>query len=361
MADAVDIDTILTPISKENPTGVNIRENKNPTSAYQKIKGARNSARAAERQSIHDGNSHEANAYWRTVLTLAPEILVSDAKDLEIACWYTEAAIRLRGFEGLFDAFTILRGLIDTFWEDLHPMPDEDGMETRTSCIAGLNGEGIEGVIIAPIRKIVFTESIDNNFNLWQYQQALEVQKNPDDKIRLAKESKIGFKLTDIEKSVEETTDTYFITLRDTIKKTIELYKAIGIKLDEYCSLDNAPSIRTVIDVLEECLGAINHLGKNKLPVSNEELLVESAAESEITQVTDRNVTIISRQDAFKQLQHIAEFFRTTEPHSPVSYVLEKAVKWGNMPLDQLISELIPDSSSRSHYSELTGVIENQE
>src|SRR5690606_35970383 len=70
---------------------------------------------------------------------------------------------------------------------------------------------------------------------------------------------------------------------------------------------------------------------------------------------------INSREAAFKQLTEIAEFFRKTEPHSPVSYVLEKAVKWGHMPLDELIIELIPEASSRTHFSQLTGVQSNED
>ena len=45
--------------------------------------------------------------------------------------------------------------------------------------------------------------------------------------------------------------------------------------------------------------------------------------------------------DWFKQLHPeshgnadlVAHFFRRTEPHSPVAYLAEKAVKWGEMPL----------------------------
>jgi type VI secretion system protein ImpA len=36
--------------------------------------------------------------------------------------------------------------------------------------------------------------------------------------------------------------------------------------------------------------------------------------------------------------------------------MLTKTVKWGNMPLEELMKELIPDSSSRDTYSSLTGV-----
>ena len=63
-----------------------------------------------------------------------------------------------------------------------------------------------------------------------------------------------------------------------------------------------------------------------------------------------------ARKDAFRQLSEISEFFRKTEPHSPISYVLEKAVKWGDMGLAELVRELIPDSSSREYFGSLTGV-----
>jgi type VI secretion system protein ImpA len=52
----------------------------------------------------------------------------------------------------------------------------------------------------------------------------------------------------------------------------------------------------------------------------------------------------------------ISAYFRKTEPHSPISYILERAVKWGDMPLDDLIKELIPDSSARGLYGSLTGI-----
>ncbi|MFV9616772.1 MAG: ImpA family type VI secretion system protein, partial [Gammaproteobacteria bacterium] len=63
-----------------------------------------------------------------------------------------------------------------------------------------------------------------------------------------------------------------------------------------------------------------------------------------------------SRADAFKKLTEISEFFRKTEPHSPISYILERAVKWGDMSLNDLIKELIPDSSARDTYGSLTGI-----
>ena len=97
----IDVSSLLEPVTDDNPVGTDIREDSSPTSAYYTIKDARNSARAAERNSMFDGGSSEADENWRKILDLAPEILKNNAKDLEVASWYTEALIRRHGFPGL--------------------------------------------------------------------------------------------------------------------------------------------------------------------------------------------------------------------------------------------------------------------
>ncbi len=62
-----------------------------------------------------------------------------------------------------------------------------------------------------------------------------------------------------------------------------------------------------------------------------------------------------SRQDALKRLSDVAEFFRKTEPHSPVSYLVQRAVKWGNMPLDNWLQEVIKDETVLGNLRETLG------
>jgi type VI secretion system protein ImpA len=365
----IDLARLLAPIAGESPAGSDIRQDSSPTSHYHSIKTARSAARAAERNSVHDGDTTEADEHWRKIISLAPEILANQSKDLEIASWFTEALIRRHGFQGLRDAFQLIQGLVENFWEHLYPMPDEDGMETRIAPLSGLNGEGAEGVLIAPIRKVPITEGHDPGpFSFWQYQQALDVQRSASENTRSNKADKLGFSLEDIDKAVNESSEEFFVNLLDDIGTAIDLYKKINRLLEERCGPDEAPPTRNIINILEECRGAVSHIGKHKLPVPAVE---EAPNEGEMNGDQPQNGSsstaavkvgaINSREAAFKQLMDIAQFFRKTEPHSPVSYVLEKAVKWGNMPLNELIIELIPDSSSRNHFSQLTGVQSNED
>ncbi|MDF5931911.1 type VI secretion system protein TssA [Pseudomonas aeruginosa] len=64
-----------------------------------------------------------------------------------------------------------------------------------------------------------------------------------------------------------------------------------------------------------------------------------------------------SREDAYRQLLLIADYLARTEPHSPVPYLIKRAVEWGNKPLSELLAELInADSEARRVWS-LLGVL----
>jgi type VI secretion system protein ImpA len=68
------------------------------------------------------------------------------------------------------------------------------------------------------------------------------------------------------------------------------------------------------------------------------------------------NNTIRTRDDAFHQLLKVADFFQRTEPHSPVSFALEQVVRWGRMPLPELLAELIPEEGPRKSLFQRVGI-----
>jgi type VI secretion system protein ImpA len=356
------LEQLLTPISDDNPVGVDIRDNPSPTSPYYTIKDARNAARTAERNNIFDNDNSEADSHWRRILELAPEILQNDAKDLEVASWYLEALVRRHGYLGLRDGFKLIHGLIEKFWDEIYPLPDEDGIETRVAPLTGLNGEGAEGVLIAPIRNIYITEGATSGpYNYWMYQQALDVEKILDEETRREKASKLGFSNEDVEQAVTESSEQFYIDLVDDASLALTTYREISRILDEYCGINDSPPTSNIINILEDCLGAIKHIGKYKIPGDSEDEVdqeesLDASPETGQTTTTQISKGIQTRSDAFKKLIEISDFFRKTEPHSPISYILERAVKWGDMPLEELIRELIPDSSARDFYGSLTGV-----
>ncbi|MES2346194.1 MAG: type VI secretion system protein TssA [Pseudomonadota bacterium] len=60
-----------------------------------------------------------------------------------------------------------------------------------------------------------------------------------------------------------------------------------------------------------------------------------------------------SRQQALAQLRLVADFFRGTEPHSPVAYLADKAASWGEMPLHVWLRTVIKDPAAIAGIEEL--------
>ncbi|NGZ85434.1 type VI secretion system protein TssA [Duganella aceris] len=62
-----------------------------------------------------------------------------------------------------------------------------------------------------------------------------------------------------------------------------------------------------------------------------------------------------NRAQALLQLRLVADFFRSTEPHSPVAYLADKAASWGEMPLHVWLRAVIKDPAAIAGVEELLG------
>jgi type VI secretion system protein ImpA len=63
-----------------------------------------------------------------------------------------------------------------------------------------------------------------------------------------------------------------------------------------------------------------------------------------------------TREDMLRELVTIAEFFRRTEPHSPLAYTLDEAVRRGRMSWPELLAEIVPDETARNQMLTQLGI-----
>lgn len=64
----------------------------------------------------------------------------------------------------------------------------------------------------------------------------------------------------------------------------------------------------------------------------------------------------MTRAQAIAQLRAVAEFFRHTEPHSPVAYLADRAARWGEMSLHEWLRTVVKEQGTLSQIEELLGV-----
>src|SRR3954447_23145951 len=145
-----DLAVLLAPIAGDAPAGVDLRSDASPQSLYYRLRDARADARASERAAEAAESEDSLGAppsEWRTIRDLGIEAIAGYSKDLEIAGWLTEALLRSDGMPGFTAGVELMTGLAKDFWDDLFPLPDEDGVATRVRPVAGLNGQSGEGML----------------------------------------------------------------------------------------------------------------------------------------------------------------------------------------------------------------------
>jgi type VI secretion system protein ImpA len=369
--DILDFTGLLAPISEEIPVGENLREDYSASSAYYAIKDARNSARAAERAMaamLGDEDEGPDPPNWSPVVEMATRILTEKSKDLEITAWLIEALVRVHGFAGLRDGFRLARELTETFWDDLYPRPDEDGLVTKIAPLVGLNGEGAEGTLVVPIAMVPITGAGSGGpFSAWHHDQAREVDQIADEARRAARIAAGAITKEDFDTVFRETDGEFLRNLVGDIARCGAEYEKYCAALDERCGAEGPPT-SSIRDALDKARSTVTFLTKGMFP---EEVGVEEEPEGNAGEDQVETAAVApavaagtpapaeglqTREDAFRSLEEIARFFREQEPHSPLSYILERAVRWGRMPLPELLNELVNDESARSELFRMTGM-----
>jgi type VI secretion system protein ImpA len=357
----LDFDRLLEPIPGDEQAGIDLRTDLSPNSTYYAVKDARNAARTAERQAILDGEGSASGADWQPVLQHGLTVLAENSKDLEVAAYLIEALVRKQGFAGLRDGFRLVRELVERYWDGLYPRPDEDGMQTRVAPLTSLNGDEGEGTLIGPIANVPLTEGNScGPFAHCHYQQAVALTQVADEETRQARIDRGAVSMALIETAVRETPAGFFAQLVEDLRASQEEYAQLGAVLDERCG-DETPPTSNIRSALAICLETVTVLARDKLAVAPTD--DGKASESEGTNVpatlagpSSGNGVIRTREEAFQQMLRLAEFFRKTEPHTPVSYAIEQVVRWGRMPLPDLLTELIPDEGSRTQFFRFVGI-----
>lgn len=355
----MDITALLAPLSQESPVGLDLRKDVSPNSLYYQIKDARNLARSLERQLLQENSEANPAVEWQKVIQLSQKIFTAHSKDLEICAWFIEALLRVYGFVGLRDGFAFARQLSEQFWDAIYPLPDEDGMFTRVAAYVGLNGIDSDGALILPILNLALTDGA-NKFNLWQFEQAQEVSRISDPEKQSKRIEDGAVVLKTIEMEAAETSNKFYHTLIKTLDECIVEYKAFIAFLDSKCGSDSPPSSK-IQNVLSRCRDVAIYLGQfTKMIVDDTSVESDSIKANDQLQVSASEAKFNKREEAFKTLLQIANYFQTTEPHSPLSYLLQKVIRWGALSLPQLLKELIKDDKVLDDVFVLTGIAKQE-
>jgi type VI secretion system protein ImpA len=351
----IDIEILLAPLDHgDGGAGEDLRADYSPSSPYQRLRDARAAARAEERARDADGDADAPVAEaWRDVARISAEALSSRSKDLEIASWLSEAVVRHHGLDGLAASAALIRGLCDGFWDSAFPLPDDEGLDGRSSPIGGLAGAGVDGTIMQPLRRLpLFRRADGSPLGLYQWDQAEETDGILNEERRQARRDAGVPELATLE--AEARLDRGFLAgVAASAVAALDEWRAME-EVTESRFGSESPSTRNVSVIVERIIEVTRRL------LGPEEASASPVIDVVATGTVDGPAPAMAaagggggggalrtREDALRELGRIADFFRATEPHSPLAYTLEEAVRRGRMSLPELLAEIMPDEEAR--------------
>ncbi|GAA0751272.1 type VI secretion system protein TssA [Ideonella azotifigens] len=304
-------------------------------------------------------------ADWPGVARASEALLRERSKDLRVAGWLTEALARVHGFQGLADGLALCAGLLDRHWAHLHPLPDDGDQEERIGNLGWLSGQ-----VQALSRQIVLVPRGAKGYSLAEIESARAR--------RLAGESDSAASPSSGAGKAGEPPLTLELVQRTLSGAGLRAYEAQVAQVERarsaWQALERAVDARLGQDgpsfvgprrALEAAHDALSKLGREAGLVGAPLAAADAseAAQAELAAAGPGPAggavmpgRIQSRAQALEQLRLVAEYFRATEPHSPVAYLADKAARWGTMPLHDWLRAVVKDGGSLAHVEELLGI-----
>lgn len=352
----LDLETLLLPISGDNSAGEDLRYE----GVYDQIAEFRKEDDPNLPQGVWESDLKIAD--WKNSKKLCIETLSKRSKDLQIAAWLLEALVKENGFQGIWEGLTLITKLCETFWDNIYPPLSEDDFDFRTSPFVWINN-----TLSEKVKSIPFTQPSDPqieayNFQNWEKTVYLEKLAKQSATAKKSHSSEKKFKNALFNKSCEATPKEFFSENSEAIGVSLEVLDSLGSLLDEHCGKE-APSLGKFRSTLETIQAKLSLILKNSpMDISN-----ESEEEASLTQAkSKKNVDINykieagikSREEAYFLLSEIADYLMETDPHSPIAYLVKRAVSWGGMSLSEVLTELLKDGQNIQQIFSLLGIKE---
>ena len=357
---AIDVNELLAPIPGSDPAG----SDASFSDQFDRIREARRADDPALAQG--EWQTELKVADWREAQSLSEDILLRTSKDLQAAVWLGEAAVSRYGLEGATDTFELLIGLLETYWEGLYPRADDGDLEERAGKLAWFNTYGGRA-----LQMMALNDDPQAPLSLAGWIDSREVD-------NLGRQSAEAYQVAMDEGRINgETYDTRMLaTAESMIREQVE---QAGLAREAFARLSalsdgrlgrDAPSLSLIDDALKKIQQiyakvavAKGVVGADAVNEEGEPLAVAHAPAQGGAQGGKPGAalelsagSLASKEAALSALGEIAGFFRRTEPHNPVAYLLDRAVLWANMPLEEWLAEVVRDENMLSSIRERVGL-----
>jgi type VI secretion system protein ImpA len=330
-----DVESLLSEVSPETRCGENLSQD----SEFFELEALVRPKPPGAIQTTEESQITEPN--WMEIRQRAFGLL-QRSRHLQVAMYFSLALLTTEGMPGLRDGLYLIRGLLERFWEDLHPRLDpDDGNDPteRMNILIPLSSEPVYRWDPVRFRSRLVRLPLCNSrragaFSLRDIQIALG-EKTPDG-------SQESPQMSVVRAAFQETpADELQGTLhgaRQVIEHLDGIQKVFQKQTQDGSSPDLSglrSDLKKICRVLEEYMGP----GPAADAVTPDAGTVGLAAEREPTVMTGE---IQSRNDALAAIERACRYFECHEPSSPVPLLLRRAQRLVPKTFLEIIEDVCP-------------------
>lgn len=352
----MELEVLLAPLAEHAPCGDDL--------SFSPEFDTINEMRRADDATIDQGEwvTSLKVADWPGVARTCETLLSTRTKDLRLAMWLTEAWALTQGYTGLGRGLSVCTALSERYWGSLHPMADDGDHDQRIGNMRWLLQRVVSLATSLPVAQARKGMVYSLHDLALARQHAALLEREPDEAARHTSD-----KLTP-DQFHRALRDTPADILRDTLTAAQQCEQALlawQTVVDTQLGNDG-PSFVAAKEALSKAVHEIERMAREAgalhgTPEDESDHVTDTPTDTPLAQTGSQKAStptgpLQTRAQALQQLREVARFFRRTEPHSPVAYLAEKAVKWGEMPLHEWLSQVIKDPGAMSHLEELLGL-----
>jgi type VI secretion system protein ImpA len=316
----LDIDSLLAPLPGAGPCGANLEYDPGFLALQEAALGK------SERQ------------YGATIIPAEPPdwptvreqafALAARTRDLRVAAWLTRAAAHVDGFAGAVQGLRLLRGLLEHYWEQVHPVldpNDELDPTARLNALYPLHHEsGLSDLRAAGLtnaRGSITVRDLELAFGradpLPGEPVATEAGATPAVAAAQAQSPHLAAAMAG----------------------GLEAVQAISKLLDARLGTDRSPDL-TPLSRLMQCVAQAGRRAQGEAPLPSDAAV---GAQSSAGANVRPQGGIQSREDAIRALQGVSDWIERNEPSNPAPLLIQRAQRLMKKNFLEIIRDLVPE------------------
>ncbi len=191
-----------------------------------------------------------------------------------MSAWLAEAALQLKGFEGLADGLNLIERLLGEYWDTLFPVLDGEDLDQRAGKIAWL-----ERTLPLIVQGVPITQ--EGSYGWFRWKESRDVDNlgrtNPALREEALANGKISAEMW--EKAVQATPAEFYVPLLPQLEACQAAIGALIGRVDQKFRHD-APSLGQLREAIAECAELVRRIARGKGMMLDAQAAAEEGGEA---------------------------------------------------------------------------------